>query len=231
MSTLTEKTLASIVTDNFKAASVFEKYNLDFCCKGKRSLQEACSEFSLSAENIANEIDALYKESAHLPFDEMNEEELISYILIHHHFYVKQNTPLILSHLEKVANKHGDRFPYMKKVYELFIELGEELLSHLQKEEVILFPRIKELVAARRAGDALANNSFIGHPILVMEAEHEHAGELMYEIRNLTSNYAEPENACTTFRLVLSELKNFEEDLHQHVHLENNILFPKAMIA
>lgn len=231
MTDITQQTLAGIVTNNHQAVQVLEKYQLDFCCKGKRTLADACVEKGLTTATIANEL-ALLQESKNfhqMSFNEMNAEQLIGYILIHHHFYVKQIMPQLYGHLEKVANKHGDRFPYMKQVFQLFSEIQEEMTAHMQKEEMILFPRIKEaekLFTNNKTSDIPPN--YINGPMNVMEMEHDHAGDIMFQIRSLTNNYTAPDSACTTFKVSLAELKEFEEDLHRHVHLENNILFPMA---
>ena len=229
MNTILEKSLASIVTEQHEAAAIFEKYDLDFCCKGKRTLNAACAEKDISSDVIIKELENVSAgELKHIPFNEMDEDQLISYILIHHHFYVKQSMPIIVSHLEKVAAKHGDRFPFMVETLQLFYEIQNDMTSHMMKEENILFPRIKAIVAANTAKQELPLEAFVGGPISVMEAEHDAAGNILNKIRILTNNYAAPEGACTTFRVVLDELKHFEADLHKHVHLENNILFPKA---
>jgi regulator of cell morphogenesis and NO signaling len=230
MTNLSTQTLATIVTQNHQTVPVLEKYNLDFCCKGKRTLQQACDEKGLSIETLLQELEGTRDTVTKvLPFTEMSYEQLISYILIHHHFYVKQSMPTILFHIEKVATKHGERYPYMVKVLEIFNAIKEDMTQHMQKEEMILFPRIKEI------GQLLSNKqktnlgeTYITGPVDVMETEHDHAGEMLYTIRQLTNNYTPPEDACTTFKVCLAELKEFEEDLHKHVHLENNLLFPLA---
>lgn len=232
MINITEQTLASIVTGNHQAVPVLEKYNLDFCCKGKRTLAQACAEKGIKIESITEELRSLTEAAGkqQMPFTEMNAEQLISYILIHHHFYVKQAMPTIFSHLHKVATKHGDRYPYMKKVYDLFVIMIREMTLHMEKEEVALFPRIKEAENLFKAGrSSEITKGYIQMPINAMESDHEEAGDIMYEIRTLTNNYTSPQDACTTFKVTLAELKEFEEDLHKHVHLENNILFPKAI--
>jgi regulator of cell morphogenesis and NO signaling len=229
MTTILEKTLADIVTENHEAAAIFEKYDLDFCCKGKRSLSTACLEKDISSDVIIKELENISSgEQKHTPFSEMDEEQLISYILVHHHFYVKQSMPTIVSHLEKVAAKHGERFPYMIDALQLFYEIQNDMTSHMMKEENILFPRIKAVITAIAAKEEMPQAGFIDGPVSVMEMEHDAAGAIMNKIKILTNNYSAPEAACTTFRVVLDELKHFEEDLHKHVHLENNILFPKA---
>jgi regulator of cell morphogenesis and NO signaling len=226
-----QATLASIVKENHHTVPVLEKYRLDFCCKGKRTLSEACKESNVAIEDVMQELqdageDAL---SLHVPFTDMTAEQLVSYIVTHHHFFVKQAVPVIFQHLQKVAGRHGERFPYMVNVARLFTEVAEELASHMQKEEMILFPRIKQLEAMVSHGDVENEDvRFILSPIGVMEKEHEHAGNLLAAIRRLTNNYSVPADACTTFRITIAELKEFEEDLHRHVHLENNVLFPLA---
>ena len=231
MKNLAEQTLATIVTQNHQTVPVLEKYNLDFCCKGKRTLSDACTEKGISIEALLTELETATDNTTknQLPFTEMDEQQLISYILIHHHFYVKQSMPTIISHIEKVAAKHGERYPYMVKVLALFNAINEEMTAHMQKEETILFPRIKEVgqLAGGHKKTGLAGG-YISGPVNVMEQEHEHAGDTLYEIRQLTNNYTPPADACTTFQVALAELKEFEEDLHKHVHLENNLLFPLA---
>ena len=231
MTNIAEQKLATIVTNNHFTVPVLEKYNLDFCCKGKRTLAEACAEKGLSVKTISQELEKATAElqSNKMPFTQMNGEQLISYILIQHHFYVKQSMPTILGHLEKVTNKHGDRYPHMVEVFLIFKEINEEMTAHMYKEEAILFPRIKEVEALEEAHQHRnLGEGYISAPIQVMEHEHDHAGDLLYRIRQLTNTYTPPADACTTFQVCLAELKEFEEDLHRHVHLENNLLFPLA---
>lgn len=231
MTNIAQQTLASIVTNNHATETVLEKYHLDFCCKGKRTLADACAENGLAVEQIAGELEKSSGpvQNNKMPFKEMTAEQLISYILINHHFYVRQNMPTITGHLEKVAAKHGERFPYMVEVFNIFKEIEAEMTAHMAKEETILFPRIKELEALNNINHSRKlSEGFVSAPIQVMEMEHEHAGDLLYRIRELTSTYTPPPGACTTFQVSLAELKEFEEDLHRHVHLENNLLFPLA---
>jgi regulator of cell morphogenesis and NO signaling len=229
MANIAEQTLASIVTQHHQTVPVLEKYHLDFCCKGKRTLVEACTEKGLPVDEVLRELEVSShtKEDINIPFSEMNAEQLVRHILLHHHFYVRQSMPTIEEHIIKVASKHGDRFPYMKDVLQLFTYLKNEMYLHMQKEEVVLFPRIKEIESFFRYGQKKnVNPVYINGPISVMENEHDEAGAEMELIRVLTNNYTPPDGACTTFKVVLEELKAFEEDLHEHVHLENNLLFP-----
>ena len=226
---LFSKTLAQIVNENHKAATIFEKYALDFCCKGKRSLQAACEERGLPAETIAEELGLALNsnESALVDFNKLSLATLADYIVSAHHDHTRQELPQIFHYLQKVSSKHGDRHNELYRIFEKFSELKDEMEMHMQKEEQVLFPRIKELE------NAIENNQksalSIQIPIAVMEDEHEHAGNLLKEIRNLSNNYNPPPDACTTYRLSFAALQAFEEDLHQHVHLENNILFPRAI--
>jgi regulator of cell morphogenesis and NO signaling len=232
MTNIAEQTLASIVTGNHQVVPVLERYNLDFCCKGKRTLAEACAEKGIKIESITEELKSLSDASGkqQMPFTEMNAEQLISYILIHHHFYVKQSMPTIMAHLNKVATKHGDRFPYMRDVYDMFTIITREMTLHMEKEEEVVFPRIKEIESLYKSGrSSEILPEYIQTLVRAMEADHEEAGDIMYRIRTVTNSYTAPDDACTTFKVTLAELKEFEEDLHKHVHIENNILFPKAI--
>jgi regulator of cell morphogenesis and NO signaling len=226
---LLSKTLAQIVSENHQAASVFERYSLDFCCKGKRSLETACEEKKLPVDVVASEIDELIQQpiKSLTDFNKLSLTELVEYIESTHHAYTKRELAQIFTYLQKVSSKHGERHNELYRIFECFAQLKEEMEMHMRKEELILFPRIEELEAAEEQSDNCDTN--IQAPISVMEDEHEHAGKLMEQIRLYSNNYMPPEDACTTYRLSFTALQAFEKDLHQHVHLENNILFPKAI--
>lgn len=223
---IVKKTLAQIVNENYKTASVFEKYNLDFCCKGKRSLQNACDEKHLPTDVIAEEVDNVLKQETEvlIDFEKLSLSELVDYIVSTHHAYTKRELPQIFAYLQKVSSKHGDRHNELHGIFECFANLKEEMEAHMKKEELILFPKILEL-----DNDRPRQGINIKVPISVMEDEHEFAGTCMEQIRLLSNNYTPPPDACTTYRLCFAALEAFEKDLHQHVHLENNILFPKAV--
>jgi regulator of cell morphogenesis and NO signaling len=230
MDTTARQSVASLVLGNQKIVPVLEKYSIDFCCRGKMSLENACNEKGIELSAVLKDIEAVGGEETgkQMPFTEMTEAQLVNHILTTHHYYVKNIMPVIAGHLEKVATKHGDSFPYMIKVKELFGIIHKEMDEHMMKEETILFPRILEIEKHSRQGTRPTAN-YISGPIEMMEREHEHAGDLLFEIRRLTNHYTAPPGGCTTFQLCLSELREFEDDLHLHVHLENNILFPKAL--
>ncbi|MEO6611645.1 MAG: iron-sulfur cluster repair di-iron protein [Chitinophagaceae bacterium] len=233
MSELVTKSLAQIVNINHRAASVFEKYHLDFCCKGKRPLWQACEENQVSLEEVVAELEKTASvNSCSIPvnYENFTLAQLAGYIEMTHHSYVKKEMPAIMGYLGKVAGKHGDRHPEMIKVFRLFTELKEEMDRHLQTEETVLFPRIKEMEKALLAGSKIpVANSGLPDPIMIMELEHDDAGNKLSEIRKLTNNYNPPADACTTYRLCYAALEAFELDLHAHIHLENNILFPRAL--
>lgn len=227
MQTLINKPLSAIVTENHETAQVFNKYGLDFCCNGKRTLNAACEKKDLLIEDVIQELDAvLSKPAADSPVDHLSLTGLTEYITSKHHTYFRKNIPLILNYLLKVATRHGDRYPYMKRVFILFTQMRTELEFHLDKEEQVVFRKIR---AVEQQPLAETHADYFQSAILLMEGEHEIAGTLMSKIRELTNNYEAPEDACTTFTLALNSLKAFEADLHQHVHLENNILFPRAL--
>jgi regulator of cell morphogenesis and NO signaling len=234
MSELLNKTLAQIVTGNHQAATVFEKYHLDFCCKGKRPLSEAINEKQLPVEEVVKELNEVLgtsanKEAALLNY--INLSQLCDYIVDTHHAYVRQSSTQIGLYLEKISGKHSGRHPELVEILQLFTTIKEEMNDHMFKEENILFPRIKELEKhfAEKLPLALPAFSYIEAPIAMMEQEHENAGSLLEKIREKTNNYTAPADACTTYRVAFASLQAFEADLHQHVHMENNILFPRAV--
>jgi regulator of cell morphogenesis and NO signaling len=235
MTDLMTKSLAQIVTANHKTASVFEKYNLDFCCNGKRTLEQACREKAIDTNAVLADLGSLDKTNSSsgldpIDFNLFSLRQLCEYIVNTHHSYVKKELPAITAYLFKVTDKHGGRHPELMKIKEYFARVSDELLQHMQKEELVLFPRISDIETKIAAQQELTMNStYLFSPIVIMEDEHEHAGTLLSEIRELTGNYQPPADACTTFRLLYASLQAFEMDLHQHVHLENNILFPKAL--
>ncbi len=226
-----DQSLATIALENHEFIPILEKYSLDFCCRGKTTLLEACAQKNINPGKVIEEMKKAGNASKPiLPFTEMNAEQLINYLIIHHHFYVRQAIPAITGYLTKLVSKHGDRYPYLEKMDRLFASVKNELEPHMQKEEQVLFPMIKEAVASQlQKTGSHYSVADINTTMQRMEAEHDSAGQSMFEIRRITNNYTAPGNACTTHLVCLAELMVFESDLHQHVHLENNILFPMAV--
>ncbi len=228
-----EQTVGEIAAENPSAVRVFEKYRIDYCCGGKRPLAEVCQERGLSADAVLAEVAssnggaAPQQEWANAPLS-----ELIRHIVARHHAYVKAQLPWLEEKLAKVIEKHGPAQPDVLPPLEpVFAGLAEELESHLRKEEMILFPAIEELEAARAEGREAMLPAFgtVQNPIRMMIFEHDNAGGALAEMRRLTKDYSLPDTACPTYRALFHAFQEFEADLHQHVHLENNILFPRAI--
>jgi regulator of cell morphogenesis and NO signaling len=232
LNNLMDKTLAEIVTDNIRSAIVFEEYGLDFCCKGNRLLKDACADKNIDVQKI---VDALTNLSGNNNGKENPSEWqldfLVDYIINNHHQYVRRMIPVISLHADKVASVHGKNHPETLRIADLFLAVREELEMHMMKEERILFPQIKQMVLNKRENSQLLPPPFgtIQNPKRMMEYEHTSAGDTLSQIRELSNNYTHPEDACNTFKALFSELKEFEEDLHKHIHMENNILFPKSI--
>ncbi len=226
-------TIKEIVTQNFQSAAVFEKHSLDFCCRGGKSIEEACREKGVSSEVVYQELGQLDSSATAETsrFFLWPPEFLIDYIVTNHHTYVASMIPVIGAHTQKVASVHGERHPEVVRIAEIFRSVAEELTRHMQKEELMLFPYIKHLSDVARTNGELRTPPFgtAQNPIRMMMQEHQQAGDELYEIRGLSGSYTPPEDACTTYRVSYQELQEFERDLHQHVHLENNILFPAAV--
>ena len=226
-------TLKSIVTEDYRAAAVFERYSLDFCCGGGITVDEACLEKELDPALVYDELACLGGSSGTTPrFSEWPLDELVDFIVNVHHRFVREAVPVLMAHTQKVASVHGGRHPEVVAVARHFEIVAGDLMAHMMKEEHVLFPYVASLVKAKREGGAFQLPPFGGayNPIRLMEAEHQAAGDAMSAVRDLTNNYVPPGDACTTYRVAFQELKQFEEDLHRHVHLENNILFAKTIV-
>ncbi len=227
------KKIKDIVIENFRAAELFEKYGIDFCCNGNSLLHEALEEKQISDENFFKELNKLsrFLTSENSRYNEWDLNFLAQYIVNNHHSYIRKAIPEITTHLQKVLNAHGSKYSYLSEVQNLFTKVAEEMKSHMMKEEQILFPLIKYLAETQKFNEKPKTGGFgtIKNPIRQMEAEHVSAGNAMDTIRKFTSNYVLPDDACTTFQVTYQELDEFEKDLHKHVHLENNILFPRAI--
>ena len=224
------ETLGDLVAKDVRKAAVFKKYGLDFCCGGKRSLKEACEQKGVDLHIVEKElVDVkIHDTSRPLPYNEWKVDFLIDYIVNTHHSYVIKTLPDLRYYARKVSKVHGNIHPELIPVCNLVQEVYTEMESHMIKEEQILFPYIKQLV---QASETVVSSGFgnIVNPINMMEMEHELVGSKMETINTLTDNYTAPSDACASYNVFYRLLKEFEEDLHTHVHLENNILFPKAI--
>jgi len=222
-----EQLLGDIVTNDFRSASVLSEAGLDFCCGGKKTLGAACREKGISTEEIIGKLALLEKEPV-IPgrnFDEWQLDFLCDYIVNTHHAYLKKALPDLLFYTQKIMDVHGERHPELKDVAELFAKIDSELVPHLDSEETVLFPAIKEAVKTK----SQVSVKTIASEISGLHDEHESAGGAMDQINQITGNYKVPYDGCNTYMVTYKLLKEFEDDLHIHVHLENNILFPKSL--
>lgn len=232
MNTLKETTVGEYVAQNYRTAALFSKYKIDFCCKGNKTLGEVCLAKGLDIHQIQSEIDVVLhsNSSAEIDFKSFSPNLLIDYILETHHEYIQEKTPVLLMYLDKLCKVHGDRHPELFEINNLFKISATELLNHLQKEEVILFPFIKTMALAIKNNQNIQQPDFrtVDNPIAMLKHDHEAEGDLFAKISELTSNYTPPNDACETYKVTFAMLKEYEQDLHKHIHLENNILFHKA---
>ena len=236
MECTSERTLADLVLDEPATAHVLERYGLDYCCKGGRSLATACAEKGLDVAQVVHVLEAelhtAIKERSFISPDRVSLAELIGHIERVHHGYVRTAIPALVKHTERIALVHGANHPELIEVRDLFAFSAGQLTKHMAKEELILFPEIRRMEEAHRSGTPRPPSSFgsIANPIAGMEEDHREEGGRLARIREITGDHTPPADACTTYRLTLQELRRFEEDLHMHVHLENHVLFPKAVL-
>jgi len=228
-----EQTVGEIAAKDYRKAEVFKKLGIDFCCGGKKTLKEVCQEAGITEDYLEAELqkaEVAKKDSTH-DFDKWDLDFLADFIVNTHHRYVGENLELIHGLALKVANHHGGSHPEVIEVANIFTNMANEFIQHMKKEEQMLFPYIKQLVALKKEGSKLGQSPFgsVDNPIKMMENEHDSTGEDFTQIRSVTDNYKLPQDACNSFMYLYEKLKEFEADLHQHIHLENNILFPKAL--
>jgi regulator of cell morphogenesis and NO signaling len=225
--TYSERTIGEIVALDFRAAGIFKKAGIDFCCGGKKSLEKACEENAIdSAPLVAELMELESKPAGHTKnFLDWDLGFLCDYIVNTHHLYVLKTLPELVFYTRKIAQVHGAHHPELLEVAELFGKINAELLQHLQHEEEVLFPAIKK--ALRNPTQEVMN--LIISEIDRMSGEHEFAGGAMDRINAITMHYRVPEDGCNTYHVTFQMLEQFEDDLHIHVHLENNILYSRAL--
>lgn len=226
-----ETFIGDIVADNYKASSVFKKEGIDFCCNGNRSIAEVCE----NDEEKINKLIAQIRETTATatggkPSHEFNHwplDLLSDYIEKTHHRYVEAKTPEITEYLEKIVQVHGKEHPELLEVDKIFKETAGQLAMHMKKEELTVFPVIRKMIKTGKKARSVYGS--IKVPIETMMSEHDDEGERFRQIAALTNNYTNPDDGCETYKVTLALLQEFEDDLHLHIHLENNILFPKAI--
>ena len=223
--------IADVATSNPATIKVFQRYGIDFCCGGKRPLGEVCEEKRLAFSDVRSSLETVDAEPPELPAADAPLGEIVRFIVDHFHAELREELPRLGQMVAKVLSVHGERHPEVLPELEVtFRALREELEMHMMKEERILFPYIERIEEMSERGGALQASPFgsIEAPIGAMEHEHEDAGRALARMRELTGGYVPPEGACNTFRGLYHGLEEFEKGMHEHVHLENNILFPRA---
>lgn len=229
-----EKTVGSFVAEDYRAANVFQKYGIDFCCRGNISLQEVSDLNKLDANKLIEELkEAVKAPDANEPdFRTWPLDELADYIVKKHHAYITKSIPLLNQYLDKICQVHGDRHPELLEIKKLFNTAAANLEAHLQKEERMLFPYINKLADIKKNGlkEKVEHGVWtVQNPVRVMMMEHDAEGERFRIMSQLSNGYTTPSDGCRTYQVTFSMLKEFESDLHRHIHLENNILFPGAI--
>jgi len=231
---LTEQSIiGELVAKDYRYAAVFQKNKIDFCCQGNRTIEEACDRKKVNSDALISELTQTTQvnDVASTDFNSWPLDLLADYIEKKHHRYVESRITEIKPTLAKIVKVHGDLHPELREVEELFLGSAGELTAHMKKEEFILFPFVKKLVQASEGKGELTPGHFgtVANPVAMMMDEHATEGERFRKIAELTNDYTPPKGACTTYMVTFSLLKEFEQDLHRHIHLENNILFPKAV--
>lgn len=226
--TLESTTVAEIAIANPGGVTIFNKYNIDYCCGGKTTLSKACDRAGVNTKIVTNELRQAQQSYTPgvLHFETWGASLLTDFIVQHHHAYVKRTIPLLQELIEKVYSVHGKDHPELKSVRDAFEELSNELLDHMNKEELVLFPAIRKLFNPSMQSTTQLLDTH--EPIHALEDEHERAGDLIKSIRSLTQHYTPPPTACPTYRLTYARLQEFDQDLMQHIHIENNVLFEKV---
>jgi regulator of cell morphogenesis and NO signaling len=230
---MTQPTVREIAAANPAAVRVFEKYGIDYCCGGGRVLEDACRERGVSPTTVMAEVEQSGRAgSAGRDWSQESLTSLIGHIVMAHHAYLNSEMPLLAARMAKVLEKHGPKDPQkLGALSSTLSGLKDELLAHLRKEEMVLFPAIEQMEAAIAAGHTPAPSPFgtVQNPIRMMEFEHDGAGRALETMRSLTGGYVPPQDACPTFIALYEGLAALEKDTHLHIHLENNILFPRAV--
>lgn len=229
----TAKTVREIALEQPTSIRIFERLGIDYCCGGRKPLTDACYERNLQVADVVAALEFAVQTPAPSGTDwqRASLRHLIDHIVGTHHEYVRNELPRLATLAEKVVNRHGDTQAHLPVLKNLVAQLADELIHHLGKEEHVLFPYIAKLEAAQTSGSTIPEGCFgsVTHPITMMMREHDDAGGILAEIEKLTDNFTAPVGACPTYLAFYAGLKEFEQDLHQHIHLENNILFPRAI--
>ncbi len=225
--------VGDLVAKDYRTATVFKQNGIDFCCNGNRTLEEVCKQKEMSVTNIIGELNQVSQQisAAQTDFNSWPLDLLADYIEKKHHRYVEEKIQEIKPYLDKICKVHGEHHPELYEINQLFNDSAGELAMHMKKEELILFPAVRRMVKAQMQKTTPERPQFgsVNNPIKMMMHEHNNEGERFRKIEELSNKYNPPQDACNTYRVSFAMLKEFEDDLHLHIHLENNILFPKAL--
>jgi regulator of cell morphogenesis and NO signaling len=227
-----DKTIGEIVAEDYRTATVFQKFDIDFCCKGNRSLAEACENQNIDLSELLDELQAIGSFDSQLPdYNSWPIDLLTDYIEKKHHRYVNERILLIQQYLDKLCQVHGKKHHELFEIRDLFLKSASELTVHMKKEEFIIFPFVRKLMKAKMEDLTISIPPFgtVANPIEMMKHDHSEEGDRFRKISLLSNHYQAPADGCNTYKVTYSLLKEFEEDLHLHIHLENNVLFPKAI--
>ena len=228
------KTVREIALEMPLTTRVFEEFKIDYCCHGDTPFDDACRNVGAIPEIVKEKIDSVLDESIlsdQDSFSNMDLSDLVDHILDKHHVYTRDEMSHLTPLMAKVASRHGDHYTYLLELKDLFQALCDDLEPHMMKEEMVLFPYIQKLAYAAANHHQVAYPPFgtVQHPVSMMNVEHEEVGELLAKMREITNDYKLPDGACPSFTALFHRLGEFERDLHQHIHLENNLLFPRAI--
>lgn len=234
MQNLQTKTVREIALEMPVTTRVFEEYKIDYCCHGNTLFDEACRNVGASPDAVMQKIDGVLKVSDDNEFDWLAGTtlcELIEYILDKHHTYTRQEIEQLTPLMAKVESRHGEHNPYLFELRNAFQNICDDLGPHMMKEEMVLFPYIQELETNLSKQLRVSSPPFgtVLNPIRMMRMEHEEVGELLSKMREVTNDYKLPDGACPSFTALYHRFVEFERDIHQHIHLENNLLFPRAV--
>ena len=225
--------VGDVVKYNFKTAPLFQANNIDYCCNGNKAISDACREAGIDADQLIQQIEEVVTQNDPdtAALNNFALGELINYIVKRHHAYVNNSIPILKKNLEKVCQVHGEHHPELFEIKELFNGCAGDLTKHMMKEEIMLFPFIERLETSKKTNSPSPNSPFgsVSNPISMMVADHQNEAERFKEIARLSDYYQPPDDACTTYEVTFKQLRDFEDDFNRHIHLENNILFPKAI--
>ncbi|MDR2234009.1 MAG: iron-sulfur cluster repair di-iron protein [Tannerella sp.] len=223
-------TIGEIIAKDFRTSAVFTKYGIDFCCGGDKELQAACAEHSVDPAALQKDIDEVTQTpNTETDFKSWPLDELIDYVEKTYHSYIKEKSPLLLQYLKKIYEVHGSNHPELGEIYGLYSHSANDLGQHLMKEERVLFPLIRDIVKAKETGQPLRAMMSVQNPVMGMMSEHVVEGDRFHQMSELSSGYTVPADGCNTYRAAYGLLCEFEQKLHEHIAIENNILFPRAV--